>query len=126
MTSRRVVRLLCNTLSLARVMERVSCGIAMEIRITMMVTTTISSTKVKPRRRRSVLPFGIGCTIRGLVVGLGENLEHALAPPALGFRVVLRTAHAPLVLPRKGILGNAPQEFHLGPIGIVRQNLALH
>src|ERR1039458_7487992 len=108
-----VNRLLRNTLSLVRVMERVSCGMAMEMRITMMVTTTISSTKVKPLLR-CLLPFRIRCTIGGLVLRLGENVKHALTAPTLGFRVVLRTAHAPLVLARKGIFGNRPQEFHLG------------
>src|SRR5580704_5257248 len=117
-----VNRLLRNTLSLLRVMERVSCGMAMEMRITMMVTTTISSTKVKPRRR-SVLPFRIRCTIGSLVLALGEDVENALPPPAFGFRIVLRTAHAPFVLAGKRIFGDRPQEFHLGAVGIVSQSL---
>src|SRR5271165_2365616 len=107
-------------------MERVSWGMAMEMRITIMVTTTISSTKVKPRLRRRDLPFCIGCTIGGLVIGLTENLENALSSPAFGFWVVLWAARAPLVFARKGIFGDAAQEFQLGAVGIVGQNLAFH
>src|SRR5580658_1006950 len=114
-----VNRLLRSTLSLLRVMERVSCGIAMEIRITMMVTTTISSTNVKPRRRpilpfRTSLPFCIRCSISGLGLRFSENVKYALAAPALGLRIVLRAAHPPLVLAGERVLGNRPEEFQLG------------
>src|ERR1035441_5994174 len=120
-----VNRLLRSTLSLVRMIDRVSCGIAMEMRITMMVTTTMSSTKVKPRRL-SFLPFRIRCTIGGLVLRFGVDVKHALAAKALRFGIVLRTAHAPLVLSGERSFGDWPQEFHLGAIGIVRQDFPFH
>src|ERR1039457_3094304 len=97
---------------------------AMEIRITMIVTTTISSTNVKPRLRRCVLPFCIRCTVGSLVFRLCVNVKHALAPPALGFRIVLRAAQAPFVLARERIFGHVPQKLHLAAIRIVGKVLA--
>src|ERR1035438_10769280 len=65
-------------------------GIAMVMRITMIVITTINSTKVKPRRRflarraRSFtgLPFCVGLSIGCLFLCLAIHVEHALAAPA--------------------------------------------
>src|SRR5450755_1027778 len=91
-------------------------GIASEIRITMMVITTIISTKVKPRRRFS-LPFCIGCSIGCLVAGLGIDVEDALAAPARGVRFVLIAAHSPLALTGERIHRNPPQEAHLLAVG---------
>src|ERR1039457_4570233 len=93
-------------------------GIAMVMRITMIVITTINSTKVKPRRRflarraRSFtgLPFCVGLSIGCLFLCLAVHVEHALAAPAKRLGVVLVAAHAPFDLARKRIPGDAARK----------------
>src|ERR1019366_10629645 len=93
----------------------------MVIRITMMVITTINSTKVKPRSRwmarraRSFtrLPFCVGLSIGFLFLCLAVHVEHALAAPTKRLGVVLVAAHAPFGLARKRIRRDAAQEAHL-------------
>src|ERR1019366_2874357 len=95
--------------------------IAMVMRITMIVITTINSTKVKPRRRflarraRSFtgLPFRVGLSIGCLFLCLAVYVEYALAAPAQAFGVVLVAAHAPFGLPHERIRRDAAQEAHL-------------
>src|SRR5450756_2485469 len=96
-------------------------GIAMVIRITMIVITTINSTKVKPRSRCMArrarpftgLPFRIGLSIGCLILCLAVHVEYALAAPAQALGVVLVAAHAPFGLPRERIRRDAAQEAHL-------------
>src|ERR1017187_10793532 len=96
-------------------------GIAMEIRITMIVTTTIISTKVNPRSRFMTrrahpftgLPFRIGLSIGCLVLCLAVHVEYALAAPALALRVILVATQAPVGLPGERIHRNAAQKAHL-------------
>src|SRR5450759_1946539 len=93
----------------------------MVIRITMIVITTINSTKVKPRSRRMArrarpftgLPFCVGLSIGCLILCLAVHVKHALAAPAQALGVVLVAAHAPFGLPGKGIRWDAAQEAHL-------------
>src|ERR1035441_2537193 len=87
----------------------------MVIRITTMVITTISSTNVNPR----VLPLGIRRAIGTLFGCLGIYVEHVLAAPALRLGLVLVAAQAPLVLAGERIAGDAPEEAHLGPLGVI-------
>src|ERR1017187_2133307 len=101
-------------------------GMAIEMRMTMMVTTTIISTNVKPRRRWRRLPLCIGRSIGCLLLALGENFEYRLAAPTLGFGVVLGAAHAPFELVGERIAGDAAQEFQLGAVGVLREDLAFH
>src|SRR5215831_14101226 len=98
----------------------------MVIRMTMMLITTISSTRVNPRapfRRREpprppeALKFRIRCSIGCLLVGLAVNVENILAAKALCLRIVLIAAHAPLVLSGKRIARDAPQELHNLAVG---------
>src|SRR5262249_42937901 len=100
MTVRIVKRLFLRTLSLARVMDFWYTGIAMLIRITMMVMTTINSTKVKPRRR---LPLGIGRSIGCLFGSFGIHVEDVLTAPTVGLGVVLRAPQPPLLLAGKRV-----------------------
>src|SRR5580658_7750700 len=87
-------------------------GIAIVIRITMMVITTISSTKVKPSRRR-LLVLGIRCS-RGVFFGcLAIYIKHILASPTGGFGIVLVASHAPLRSAGKRVPGDLTQELHL-------------
>src|SRR5580658_5321127 len=92
---------------------------AIEIRITMIAMTIISSTMVKPNsRRRSLsaarcLPVGVIGSIRRLFGGLGINVENVLPTPTVGGRVVLGAAHAPVGGVGEGILWNASQESDL-------------
>src|ERR1035438_892019 len=93
----------------------------MVIRITMIVTTTIISTKVNPRNRFMArrahpftgLPFRIGLSIGCLFLGLAVYVEYALAAPALALGVVLVATHAPFGLPGERIRRDAAQEAHL-------------
>src|SRR5438045_3208957 len=89
---------------------------AMLMRITMIVTTTISSTNVKPRVRRR-LPFGIRCSVRRLVRRLAIDVEDALSSPGETLGVVLIAAQSPLRPPGERIHGDAAQEAHLLSIG---------
>src|ERR1039457_3925638 len=101
-------------------------GMAIEMRMTMMVTTTIISTNVKPRRRWRRLPLCIGRSIGCLLLALGEYFEYRLAAPALGLGVVLGAAHPPFELVGERIAGNAAQEFQLGAVGVLREFHAFH
>src|SRR5579864_1748051 len=110
-------------------------GMAIVIRTTMMVMTTISSTKVNPRGtdQRGLrsgcspagLPFGIGRAIGCLLVSLAVDVEHVLAAPTGGLGVVLVAAHTPFAVACKGIAGNPPQEMHFLVFG-AGQLHALH
>src|ERR1039457_671544 len=101
-------------------------GMAIEMRMTMMVTTTIISTNVKPRRRWRRLPLCIGRSIGCLLLALGEYFEYRLAAPALGLGVVLGAAHPPFEFVGERIAGNAAQEFQLGAVGVLRESHAIH
>src|ERR1035441_8979562 len=93
----------------------------MVMRMTMIVITTINSTKVKPRRRCMAcrarpfagLPFCIGLSIGCLFLCLAVHVEYALAAPALALGVVLVATHAPFSLPGERIRWDAPQEANL-------------
>src|SRR5664279_1774003 len=103
---------------------------AMEIRITMIVITTISSTKVKPRTRlmarrarpfirpatSGLRPFRIGGSIGCLLRCLAVHIEHTLAAPTERFGVVLVAAHTPFGLAGERIYRDAPQEAHFLPV----------
>src|SRR2546426_134640 len=99
-------------------------GTAMETRITMIVITTMSSTKVKPRRRRR-LPLCIRSSTGILIHGFAVDVKDTLAAPTLTLRVVLIAAHAPLGLPGERVQRNAAEEAHLLSIG-PRQLHAFH
>src|SRR5690348_12375318 len=103
-------------------------GIAIVIRITMMATTTMSSTNVKPRSFRlrtpwqanapaPPLPFRIRCTIGCFIRCLAVYLENVLAAPRGGLGIVGIAAHAPLGLAGEGIDRDAAQEADLLTIG---------
>src|ERR1035441_7694264 len=95
-------------------------GMAIEMMITMIVITTINSTKVKPRSRFQArahpftgLPFCIRLSIGGLFLCLAVHVEYALAAPALALGVVLVAAQTPFSLPGERIRRGAAQEAHL-------------
>src|ERR1022692_546226 len=96
-------------------------GIAMVMRTTMMVITTISSTKVKPRSRfmarrarpSAGLPFCIGLSIGCLFGCLAVHIEYALAAPTQRLGVILIAAQAPFGLAGERIYRDAAQEAHL-------------
>src|SRR6516225_10172573 len=107
-------------------------GIAIVMSTTMMVMTTMSSTKVKPRSRgisrgcRSpgsreprlpLLPLGIRCTIGSLLVGLAIHIEDVLAAPTQGFGIVLITAHTPLRSAGERVAWDAPHQVDLLILG---------
>src|ERR1043165_1930527 len=95
----------------------------------MIVTTTISSTKLNPRCRlpgSRPLPICISAPIRVLVARLTINVEYVLAAPAGGLGVVLVAAHTPLVLSREWVPRNVPQEAHLLTLGVVGQLHPFH
>src|ERR1700722_5924369 len=84
---------------------------AIDTRITMIAMTIISSTMVKPDSpRRIFLPVGIFRPIRRRLRALGVNVKNVLPAPAIGRRIVLRTAHAPVDRVSEGIFGDAPEE----------------
>src|SRR5438552_2231725 len=91
-------------------------GMAMEMRITMMVITTISSTKVK-QRRDPRLPLGIRSAIGSLFESLAIDVEHTLASPGLALRIVLIAAQSPFGLSRKRVDRDAAEEAHLLAFG---------
>src|SRR5205823_1780978 len=101
-------------------------GIAIVIRITMMLITTISSTKVNPRRERESLPVCIGPPIRILVHGFGVYIEDVLAAPIVGGRIVLVAADSPLGSMGERIHRDATQELHDFAIRALRQFHTLH
>src|SRR5512146_241779 len=93
-------------------------GIAIEMRITMMVMTTMSSTNVKPAARRSRdLPFGIRTPVWSFVRGFAVNVEDVLPAPTGGGRVVLIAEQTPFAFAGERIDRNPPQEFHLLSFG---------
>src|SRR5947209_3946863 len=90
----------------------------------MIVSTTISSTKVKPRERPN-LPFRISRTIARFLHRLAIYVEDALPAPRLALGIVLIAAHAPLGLACKRIHRDAAKEAHLLPVR-TRQLYTLH
>src|ERR1039458_1382919 len=98
---------------------------AIEMRMTMMVTTTIISTNVKPLRRLR-LPLCIGRSIECLLLALGEYFEYRLAAPTLGLGVVLGAAHSPFEFVAERIAGDAAEEFQLHAVGVLREGHAFH
>src|SRR5262249_3102401 len=101
----------------------------------MMVITTISSTKVKPRTReiqarfpagaalrsRFELPLGIRFAIGRLLIRLGIDCKHILPTPAGGSGVVLIAAQSPLVLAGERIARDLPEQPDFLAVGAVRQ-----
>src|SRR5579871_6673124 len=87
---------------------------AMVIRMTIIVTTTISSTKVKPRKpRRAVrLPGAVASPIGSLLGSFAVDVKDVLSAPTGGVRIVLIAAHAPLTLAGERIDRNPAQEAH--------------
>src|ERR1051326_6471291 len=101
-------------------------GIAIEMRITMIVMTTISSTKVNPRRdlprhgrpkAGAKLPFRIIGSIGRLLRCLAIHIEHALPAPREALRIVLIAAQSPLGLAGERVHRNPSQEAHLLAVG---------
>src|ERR1019366_10640059 len=95
---------------------------AMVIRTTMIVRTTISSTKVNPRVRRNpgfTLPLRIRSAIRPFSGGLTINVEDVLAAPTHRLGIVLVAPQPPFVLSGERVARNAAQELHLGSFGVV-------
>src|SRR5208337_2987768 len=88
---------------------------AMLIRITMIVITTISSTKVKPRR--PLLPLRIGRSIGRFLVRLGVHIEYVLAAPTICCGIVLVAPHAPFGRVGERIVRNAAQQLDLLVVG---------
>src|SRR5581483_7169522 len=100
----------------------------MVIRMTMMVTTTINSTKVKPRRPRlnGRLPFAIASPIGSFLVGFTVHIEDVLAAPTLGIGIILIAAHAPFGFAGERIDGDAAEEPQLLVFGAVGHLHPLH
>src|SRR5579883_465597 len=111
--------------------------------ITMMVITTINSTKVKPRtplRARATgvglansdgcrdcrLPLGIRCSIGCLLLRLAVHGEDVLAAPTGRCRVVLIAAQAPFPFAGEGIGRDAAEEADFLAVGVVGQFYAFH
>src|ERR1039458_8374016 len=95
---------------------------AMVIRTTMIVRTTISSTKVNPRVRRKpgfTLPLRIRSAIRPFSRGLTINVEDVLAAPTHGLGIVLVAAQPPFVPSGERVARVARQNFLLVPFGFV-------
>src|SRR6516165_11093471 len=92
---------------------------AIEMRMTMMATTTISSTKVKPRSRRGAarLPFRIARSIGSPVVGFAVNIKDILAPPTVGLGIILIAPQAPVRLAGKRVARDAPEQEDLLILG---------
>src|SRR5689334_18194483 len=103
----------------------------MLMRITMIVTTTISSTKVNPRmwrrppglrtrqagRPAPPLPLGIRSAIGSLICRLAIHVENTLSAPGETLGVILIAAQAPFGPAGERVDGNAAQETHLLSIG---------
>src|SRR5664279_4551463 len=103
-------------------------GMAMVIRTTMIVRTTINSTKVNPRVRRNpgfTLPLRIRSAIRPFSRCLTINVEDVLATPTHGLGIVLVAAQPPFVPSGERVARDAAQELHLGSLGVVSLH-ALH
>src|ERR1700753_3945577 len=100
----------------------------MVIRITMITITTISSTKVKPRKRRQAicLPFSIGLTIRIHISGFRKDVKDVLSAPGSGLGVVLIAVHTPVILAGEGVARDSAQELHLLAVGALAQLHALY
>src|SRR3954453_18108315 len=108
------------------------------MRMTTIVITTMSSTKVKPRRRCkarrvrwaaggvALLPLGIRLAIGRFLIRLAVNAENILAAPAGGRRVVLVAAQAPLVLVSEGVARDLAQQPHLLAVRAVGELDALN
>src|SRR5271157_4647983 len=93
-------------------------GMAMVIRITMMLTTTINSTKVKPRRpRRFTLPLRVWCAIGRFLRRFAVHGKDILAAPGGGLGVVGVAAHSPFLGAGEGIAWYAAQELYFLAIG---------
>src|SRR5476649_3070094 len=95
---------------------------AIEIRITMMLTTTMISTKVKPRRRFNLprqfhLPLGVLSSIACLFSCFAVNVKDALAAPTRGLGVVLIAAHSPFGFAGERVHRNSPQKAHFLAVG---------
>src|SRR5579872_6214545 len=86
--------------------------------ITMMVITTISSTKVKPSRP---LPLRIRRSIGCSLLCLAVNREDVLPAPIGGLRVVLIAAKAPFGLAGEGVERNGAEEADLLAVGVIGQ-----
>src|ERR1039458_9341852 len=99
---------------------------AMLIRITMIEITTISSTKLKPRRFIARSPLRISRSIGRLLVGLAIYIEHVLAAPTIPLGVVLVAAHAPLGCVGERVAWNAAQQFDLLVVGGAADLHSLH
>src|SRR4051794_19940496 len=118
---------------------------AMVIRMTTIVITTSSSTKVKPRRWRSTvrgrrgreagrgehasarpLPLGIRFAIGRFLISLAVHRKHILAPPTRGRGIILIAAKAPVVLPGKRVAGYFAQQLDLLAVGTIGDLHAFH
>src|SRR5436309_260776 len=89
----------------------------MAIRVTMIAITIIISTSVNPipriRRLEKRLPGGIRCTVGGLLIALGVDVENVLPTPASRIRIVLHAAQPPFRGVSHRITGDAPEKFDL-------------
>src|SRR5436305_9421397 len=98
--------------------------------MTTIVMTTISSTKVKPRRRRhrlsGALPLGISFAIGSLLISLAVNRKHVLPAPTGRGGIVLVAAETPFRLAGERVARNFAQQLDHFPIGAVRDFDALH
>src|ERR1017187_2790876 len=95
---------------------------AMVIRTTMIVRTTISSTKVNPRVRRKpgfTLPLRIRRAIQPFYRGLTINCVAVRAAPTPRLGIGLVAAQPPFVPSGERVARDAAQEFHLGSFGVV-------
>src|SRR5690242_6066857 len=94
---------------------------AIVTRITMMVITTMSSTKVKPSLAdlgvRPTLPLGICRAIGRLIAGFAIDVEDVLSTPARGLGVVLVAAQAPVFLLGEGVPRDPAEEADLLAVG---------
>src|SRR5579872_2290488 len=100
----------------------------MVMRMTMMATTTINSTNVKPRSLRlsGRLPLAVASPIGSLFAGFTENIKNVLTAPTGGIGVVLIAAHSPFGFAGERIARNPAQEPHLLILGAARQLHAVH
>src|SRR5689334_20328235 len=92
----------------------------MEMRIEITTSTTINSTRVKPR-----LPFRVGCAIFRFLRRLRIDIKHVLSAPRSALRIVGRAPHSPVSCASKWIFGNASQELDL-LVNLPRHLNALH
>src|ERR1700677_519856 len=95
---------------------------ASDSRMTMMLMTTISSIRVKPRcRERCLIESSPGLVLRAIqasTFGLGVNVEDVVSAPGVRVRIILHGTHSPLILAGHGVNRDVPQEAHLLTIGI--------